>query len=174
MLEEGRIDIYCDGGARGNPGPASIGFVAKSRSGKTIVRRSAVIGNATNNSAEYKAVIAALTWVTQQINQKKLKPSLLRIFLDSRLVVNQLRGNFKVKDKNLKELVITARTLESKMGLSPQSENQTSLVTGPAVQYVLIPREENSEADALVNDALDGASIIAKVRRRFRTRSQAE
>lgn len=155
MYQEGRIDVHCDGGARGNPGPAAIGFTVKTDDGTMLARRAHRIGVATNNVAEYRAVIAALSWIREHQEDEKLTITSLRIFLDSRLVVNQLQGNFKVKDQHLKKLAIAVRAAEKIIGLSPVSKQPELLPQGLTVQYLLIPREVNAEADALVNAALN-------------------
>lgn len=129
-----KLFIYCDGGARGNPGPAATGFVVKNSAGQILVQKGQYIGKATNNVAEYRAVIAALEWIADH-------PSSINFFLDSKLVVNQLKGLFKIKNKTLQSLVITIKKLERKL-------------SAPVV-YFYIPREKNKAADSLVNDALD-------------------
>lgn len=149
------LHIYCDGGARGNPGPAAIGFVVKSSEGKILHQHSQRIGEATNNVAEYKAVIAALGWIGRQRQRTENQYTPYTIFLDSRLVVNQLSGKFKVKDEKLKDLIIQARRLEKRANLTLENRAQLFSSNPPAIRYVLIPREQNSEADALVNEALD-------------------
>lgn len=149
-----KLLIYCDGGARGNPGPAAIGFLVKDSQGRSIYKQAKKIGIATNNIAEYQAVIAALTWIAKQKPEKEDRLVSYNFFLDSRLVVNQLNGNFKVKDKKLKPLIIEVKNLERQSGLT--SANKISLFpSGATVSYSLIPRSQNSQADALVNEALD-------------------
>lgn len=132
--------VHTDGGARGNPGPAAIGVVIEEASDRSkIVEFGKRIGEATNNVAEYKAVIEALK------NIKGKAATEIIFFLDSVLVVNQLNGTFKVKDGKLRELLIGVRTLEAE--------------TGGTIRYQVIPREKNSRADFLVNRALDGANL---------------
>lgn len=142
-MTDPKLHIYTDGGSRGNPGPAAIGVVIKDGSNQLIHQFSQTIGRATNNLAEYQAVIAALKWL---IANKNNLPSLsanwpINFFLDSTLVVNQLNGLWKVKDANLRQQVIQIRQLEA--GLSCP------------IQYTAIPREKNLEPDALLNQALD-------------------
>lgn len=132
------ITIYCDGGARGNPGPAASSFVVKDQKGSVIHKEGKYLGNATNNVAEYKAVIMALGW----IRGKKYKPT---FFLDSELVVRQLNGVYKVKNKTLIDLVLQIRKLEREIGNH--------------ITYKNVPREENSLADSLVNETLDAEKI---------------
>jgi ribonuclease HI len=131
------LNIYADGGARGNPGPAAIGVVIKDTNNKVLHQFGHPIGQATNNLAEYQAVIAALEYLITN----KHKPDSINFFLDSRLVVNQLNGFWKVKDTNLRQKVITIRQLEGTLNLP--------------IKYTAIPREKNSEPDLLLNKTLD-------------------
>jgi ribonuclease HI len=87
------LNIYTDGGARGNPGPAAVGVVIKDKGQNTIHQFSRFIGIATNNVAEYQAVIAGLQWLLSQPE----KYQRLKFFLDSALVVNQLNGQWTIK-----------------------------------------------------------------------------
>lgn len=132
------LTVFCDGGSRGNPGPAAIGFVVKDTTGKVLVKRGQLIGRATNNVAEYRAVIEALKWIKDSsiINHRS---STIDFFLDSKLIVNQLNGLFKIKQAHLRELVIHVRGLEK--------------TVGGQVTYRFIHREKNQEADTLVNQS---------------------
>ena len=133
-----KVIIYTDGGARGNPGPAAIGFVVYDSQKKPLTKGSHFIGEATNNVAEYSGVIYALKWLI------KNKPAALKginFFLDSLLVVNQLNGLYKIKNAKLRNLAIEIRSLENTIGGN--------------VLYRFVPREENKVADSLVNQALD-------------------
>ena len=102
------LKIYADGGARGNPGPAAIGY-SIIQNGQEIKAHGQCIGEATNNEAEYKAVLAALAWL-----EKNCQPSLysIKVYLDSKLVVNQLNGLFKIKKARLRALVLKAKNIE--------------------------------------------------------------
>ena len=135
------LTIFTDGGARGNPGLAAIGVVIKNEGGSNLASLFRTIGQTTNNVAEYKAVIAALMWLKSNRVIEQLRNTKINFFLDSKLVVNQLNGLFKVKDSELRELLLEARMLEQEIG--------------GEIHYQLIPRERNWEADALVNKALD-------------------
>lgn len=140
-----KLDIFCDGGARGNPGPAAVGVVIKWKMEKGIWKMEKFgkkIGRATNNVAEYKAVIEALKWL---IKNKNIigKPLTINIFLDSRLVINQLNGFFKIKNSNIRELILAIRGLEQEVG--------------GKIFYSFIPREKNRLADTLVNQSLNKA-----------------
>ncbi len=131
------LNIYTDGGARGNPGPAAIGVVIKDSQNKILHQFGNTIGQATNNIAEYQAVIAALKYLVIQ----KINPQSINFFLDSKLVVNQLNGLWKVKDSNLRQKVIKVRELEGQLNTN--------------IHYLAIPREKNYQPDALLNQALD-------------------
>ncbi|MFH1193491.1 MAG: ribonuclease HI family protein [bacterium] len=125
--------IYTDGGARGNPGPAGIGIVIKA-DGKTVKEYGEYIGKATNNQAEYKALISALETV------KNLGATEVEIFMDSELIVKQIKGEYKVKHP----------------GLAPLFLKVYNLRAGFKKFFVRhIPREKNKEADKLVNEAID-------------------
>jgi len=133
-----RLTVFADGGARGNPGPAAIGFVIKDSSDKIIHQQGKYIGETTNNVAEYQAVIETLKWIKSSI---QYPVSSIQFFLDSKLIVNQLNGLFKVKEIKMRNLIIKVRQLEREAGGN--------------VSYQLIPREKNSLADSLVNRAID-------------------
>lgn len=135
-----RLIIFTDGGARGNPGPAAVGVVIKSEEGQILGTVSHTIGETTNNVAEYFGVIKALEWFKSN-HQPQTTHYQLNFFLDSKLVVNQLNGLFKVKENHLRELLLKIRGLEQEVG--------------GQIYYSHIPREKNWEADALVNKALD-------------------
>lgn len=133
------IVIYTDGGARGNPGPAAAGFQILD-GGKLVFEGKQFLGEKqTNNWAEYEAVAIAL------IEAKRLALSgrSLEVRMDSKLVVEQVMGNWKIKEPGLRVQHAKVRAL---------------LQDFPSHTFVYIPREENSEADRLVNEALDEAS----------------
>ena len=134
--------IYTDGGARGNPGRAAVGIVIKTETGEVLQEIFRTIGVSTNNVAEYTAVVAALEWLknNKQI-YKSTNMQMIQFYLDSVLVVNQLNGKFKVKDSQLRELLLKVRMLEQEVG--------------GQIYYTSIPREKNWQADGLVNRALD-------------------
>lgn len=129
--------VFTDGGSRGNPGPAAIGVVIKDEKGKILTQFGKRIGETTNNVAEYSAVIEALKWIGER---RKFFGSRINFFLDSSLVVNQLNGLFKMKNRNLRELLIKIRQLEATIG--------------GKVSYQSIPRQKNYLADRLVNQSL--------------------
>ncbi len=111
METKNELTIYTDGGARGNPGPAAIGVVVLDGKGQELAKFGRVIGETTNNVAEYQAVKAALEWVKGNQRGKNQK---IKFFLDSTLVVNQLNGIFKVKESHLRDLIIKIRGLDIK------------------------------------------------------------
>ncbi len=134
-----KLKIFTDGGSRGNPGPGAVGVVVKNEKGETIVKFGQTIGIVTNNVAEYLGVVSAFEWVIKFPQKKEIEE--VNFFLDSQLIVSQLNGIFKVKNAKLREFVFQVRQLEQEVGGN--------------VSYRTIPREENKEADFLVNQALD-------------------
>lgn len=128
--------IYTDGGSRGNPGPAAIGVYITDENGLEILKMSKQIGNSTNNVAEYSAVVEALKWIKEN---KRNDIQILKFFLDSNLVVKQLNGIFKIKDGNLRNLILKVKILEQEIGKK--------------IYYQYIPREKNKIADRLVNSS---------------------
>lgn len=128
------LRIYSDGGARGNPGPAAIGVYITDGAGNEFVKISKRIGQTTNNEAEYRAIIEALKWIKTNLQFTVYN---LYFFSDSRLIVNQLNGIFKIKESRLRNLVVEIKKLEQEIGGS--------------VSYKYVPRENNRIADELVN-----------------------
>lgn len=129
------LKIFTDGGSKGNPGPSSIGMVFYLNNKKVFDYRED-IGIATNNIAEYRAVIMAMTNVKIQMSKLKTLDK-IEFYSDSKLLVNQVKGLFKVKNAAIRELILKIRILEQEIGLP--------------INYHLIPREQNSVADDLVN-----------------------
>lgn len=132
-----RLKIYTDGGSRGNPGPSGIGVAVKNEKGETVFQKGEFIGQATNNQAEYQALIYALDWLEK--NSKRIEK--VDFFLDSKLVVCQMKGEFKIKSPAIRPLWIKAKQIESRLDIQ--------------IDYHSIPRELNAEADGLLNQALD-------------------
>lgn len=139
-MKKQNLYIFTDGGARGNPGPAGVGFLVKDNQGKVLVRTGKFIGKATNNVAEYSAVIEALKWILKNYSVGHSRNTSFKFFLDSKLIVNQLNGLFKIKNCNLRNLIVEVRKLEKEIGGN--------------VSYSFIPREKNYQADFLVNKTL--------------------
>jgi len=126
------ISIYTDGASRGNPGPASLGVLIKDKKGKVLGAWKKLIGIATNNQAEYQALIFGLEKV------KKMKAEEVNCYSDSKLVVEQINRKFKVKDKKLAILFIKAWNLSQSF---------------KKINFYYLPREDNKEADYLANQA---------------------
>ena len=131
-----RAKLYTDGGARGNPGPAAYAYVLEADDGTVLAAHGEVIGIATNNVAEYSALIAGL--------QKAIELAVpeVDVISDSELMVKQMRGEYKVKNEALRELSLRAARLAGAVG---------------KVRYTAVRREQNKLADQLVNEALDAA-----------------
>jgi ribonuclease HI len=131
---EDYIKVYFDGGSRGNPGPSAVGAVVYDRKGKKILEHSEYIGKHTNNVAEYASLDRILELV------KKFGAQKIILLTDSMLLHNQLKKIWKIKDKKILEIFLRISEKLAKYRL---------------VDLRLIPREENREADKLVNIALD-------------------
>jgi ribonuclease H / adenosylcobalamin/alpha-ribazole phosphatase len=129
-----RARLSTDGGARGNPGPAAFGYVLEAGEGTVLAAHGERIGVATNNVAEYRALIAGL--------EKALELGLdeVEVVSDSELLVKQMTGEYRVKNEALKELSLEAERLARRIG---------------DVSYTAVRREHNELADRLVNEALD-------------------
>jgi len=128
--------LSTDGGARGNPGPAAYGYVLEAADGTVLAARGEAIGVATNNVAEYRALLAGLEKAVE------LGVDELEVVSDSELVVKQMRGEYRVKNAALRELSAEAARVARRIG---------------AVTYTAVRREHNELADRLVNEALDAA-----------------
>jgi ribonuclease HI len=135
-----KIIIYTDGASRGNPGPAAIGAVICDSKGNIVKRYSKSIGRATNNEAEYQAVIFTLKKIRALYGKEKIKKLSVLIKSDSQLLVSQMMGKYKIKEENIQKLFIQAWNLR---------------IDFKNIDFVSIPREENSRADNLANQALD-------------------
>ena len=131
-----KAKLSTDGGARGNPGPAAYGYVLEADDGTVLDARGETIGVATNNVAEYRALIAGLEKAVE------LGIDELQVVSDSELLVKQMQGEYRVKNEALRELNDEANSLERKLG---------------RVRYKAVRREQNELADKLVNEALDSA-----------------
>lgn len=131
--------LYTDGGARGNPGPAATGVVILDVDKQVIKTASSYLGETTNNVAEYAALVLALKLVTKLV-KKPLDNNKIVAYLDSELIVKQLKGEYKVKNQGLKPLYEEVKKLSLPFG---------------KISFTHIRREKNTEADALVNEELD-------------------
>ena len=126
--------LFTDGGARGNPGPAAFGYVLEAEDGTVLDARGEAIGVATNNVAEYRALVAGLRKAAE------LGVDELEVVSDSELLVRQMTGVYRVKNKALVDLSLEAARLAREVG---------------RVTYRAVRREQNEHADRLVNEALD-------------------
>lgn len=131
-----RFRVFTDGGARGNPGPAAVGIVIYDHTGRKVKTINKCIGVASNNQAEYRAAGEALEFIKNEYGLSQVD-----LFLDSELVARQLNGRYKVKDQHLKPLFSKIR--------------EFVIALGGSVSFTYVRREENQEADRLVNKALD-------------------
>jgi len=129
--------LSTDGGARGNPGPAASAFVLEAEDGTVLEARGTAIGVATNNVAEYRALVDGLRRAVE------VGVDELEVVSDSELLVRQMRGEYRVKNETLRGLFLEATALASRIG---------------RVTYTAVRREHNELADRLVNEALDSAS----------------
>jgi ribonuclease HI len=129
-----KAKLSTDGGARGNPGPAAYGYVLETDDGTVLAAHGETIGIATNNVAEYSALLAGLTKAIE------LGVTELEVVSDSELMVKQMRGEYRVKNETLQDLWSRAGRLARRLG---------------RVTYTAVRREHNELADRLVNEALD-------------------
>ena len=133
-----RILLQCDGGSRSNPGPAAYGYIIQDitqGAGKILEKCGNYLGHTTNNQAEYAGLINGIDWVLKHYPQADLQ-----IKMDSLLIVNQIKGQFKVKHPDIIPRYRQAKALLSQL---------------PSFSISYVPRAENSLADSLVNQALD-------------------
>lgn len=129
--------LYADGGSRGNPGPAAYGTVIYDSSGSKVVEIAEFLGTATNNVAEYNGLVAGLRFLAENFPDAKVE-----VRMDSKLVVEQMAGRWKIKHPDMRDLALIA----------------SKLFDAKQLRYVWIPREQNSAADSLANRALDLAA----------------
>jgi ribonuclease HI len=135
---EGRgLVLYTDGASRGNPGPAGAGALILDEDGATVAEKAVYLGEATNNQAEYQALLIGLDAAAM------LSPSQLTVRMDSELIVKQLNGQYRVRHRDLVPLHGRARDLMQRFA---------------EIHVVHIPREENARADWLANQAIDNRS----------------
>ena len=139
--------IFIDGGSRGNPGPAGIGIViAAEKSG--IKEFAEYVGKATNNEAEYRALIFGLKKAKAIFGKEKIKKMDFEIMSDSELLIKQMNGQYKVKESAIQKLFLEAWNLK---------------IDFKKIDFVLIPREQNKRADKLVNEILDAQNRTQKL-----------
>lgn len=133
-----KLIVYTDGASRGNPGPASYGFTVCNEGGKLLFEEGKYIGITTNNVAEYTAVLEALKVIKR--NFANGIPVNIELYADSKLVIEQLSGRYKVKSPHLRPLIEEIKILSFELG---------------GITHAHVPREKNTGADRLANLALD-------------------
>lgn len=132
--DSGVWTLWCDGGARGNPGPAALAYVLQDPSGREVEARGESLGEVTNNVAEYRGLLAGLAAA------RRLGAERLSVRLDSELVVRQMKGEYRVKHEGLKPLHAAA---------------QRAVDGFASVRFEAVPRSRNARADQIVNETLD-------------------
>lgn len=137
-----QINVFTDGGSRGNPGPSGYGLVVYDEQKKIIFKDSKYLGTKTNNEAEYSGLIGALNWINE--NQDSLKFSKINFHSDSQLMIRQLEGLYKVKAPTLIPLFKKAKEI-------------IDLISAP-ITFKDVRRESNELADELANEAMDRKS----------------
>lgn len=133
------LNVYTDGASRGNPGPAAIGIIFKNKEGEIIWQKQETIGKATNNQAEYQALLRAMKHVN------RFHPKKIVFHSDSELMIKQMLGEYKIKEPGIQDLFLKA--WNKRIDLNKE------------IEFKLIPREKNHEADLLANRALDQESF---------------
>jgi ribonuclease HI len=141
MYNLASINVFTDGGSRGNPGPAALGVFIENDKGEELKSIGKTLGIATNNVAEYSAIKESLIWILENLKEM---PDLQKInfYMDSNLAVQQLNGIFKIKNTGLMTIYFEIKSLENQIKIP--------------ITYTHIPREQNKKADRMVNLALDG------------------
>lgn len=137
--------IYTDGGSRGNPGPAAVGVILTDEKGNVIKEYAEKIGRATNNEAEYEAVIFSLQKAKLLFGKRKIKIMEVEVKMDSEFVVKQLNGKYKILDRKIEQLFLKTWNLKVDFG---------------KVKFTHISRNKNIEADKLVNLALGSKRMV--------------
>lgn len=140
-MTSGTWTLNSDGGARGNPGPGGAGIVLRSPDGVVAASGGAYLGSVTNNVAEYQALLWGLRAA------RALGVTRLLVKADSELVVKQLRGEYRVKNEGLKPLFLEAQALRREFA---------------SIEFTHIRREENTMADGLANEAMDGRCVVGE------------
>ncbi|OGL29636.1 hypothetical protein A3D14_01310 [Candidatus Saccharibacteria bacterium RIFCSPHIGHO2_02_FULL_47_12] len=133
-LESKEVKLFADGGSRGNPGPSASGYVLLDMQDNVIAKNGTYLGETTNNQAEYHSLISGL----HEAHKRGAK--YVHVYMDSQLVINQLKGSFKVRHDGIKPVYQKAVDIASQFA---------------DVTYTHVPREYNKAADAMVNETLD-------------------
>lgn len=137
---------HIDGGSRGNPGPSAAAFIITNKAGNIVAEQSRFLGEATNNEAEYHALIELLTWLCEHPELRKTARDAVYVRCDSKLIVCQVTGQWKVKEPRLKELLAQVQELKKRQ---------------PFRLYIRhVTRDKNKEADKLVNETLNGELTV--------------
>ena len=137
-----KVSVYTDGGSRGNPGPSGFGVVVSDDNNRPITQISKYIGVATNNESEYSALVEALSWLRDNVSTLDITDVVF--YADSQLLVRQMQGKYKVKAPNIIPLYTKASTILKSLNISYNFRD--------------IPRDQNSLADELANQAMDRKS----------------
>jgi ribonuclease HI len=137
MNEDNTLKVYCDGGARGNPGPAAAAFLIL-KNGKEIYHDSKFLGITTNNEAEYSAVLLAVSWILKNKTEDITK---IIFYLDSQLAQRQLSGIYKVKEERLKTFVFKINKIKKEINKE--------------IIFFHVSRDKNKVADKIVNETID-------------------
>ncbi len=135
-----KIIIYTDGGSRGNPGPSALGVVFCNERGQVIKKYNEFLGEKTNNEAEYQAVVFALKKFKALFGKKLAKNTEVELRADSELLIKQLNGQYKILEPKIQPLFLAVWNLK---------------LDFKKIRFKFISRENNQEADRLVNEALD-------------------
>ena len=143
-----KIVIHIDGGSRGNPGPAGFGILVSDSKRNVLKKYSQYIGEATNNEAEYQALIFALKKTKSLFGKEKIKKIVVELMSDSELLIKQMKGEYKILNPKIQSLFLKAWNLKIDFG---------------KLRFFLVPREENKEADRLVNEVLDAEAKTQKL-----------
>jgi len=136
-----KLFVYSDGGSRGNPGHAACAFVVYNKENEQIFSDGRYLDITTNNQAEYQGVLMALKYLENKFGNDLKTPLEIHIFLDSKLIVEQMNGNYKIKSEELKPIYWQIRELIMKLG--------------SRITFEHIPREKNHVADKIVNITID-------------------
>ncbi len=134
-----KLIIYIDGGSRGNPGPSAFAVVF-TKEGRVFKEYSQCIGEATNNEAEYQGLIFALKKAKALLGKEKIKKATIEIKSDSELLIKQMKGEYKIKEPKIQQLFLKAWNLK---------------IDFKNLKFSLISRQDNQQADRLVNQTLD-------------------
>lgn len=137
------LKVFCDGGSRGNPGPAAAGSYLELPAENLRLMCGKYLGDTTNNVAEYQGVILGLTTALEKTAGKYST----QVYLDSALVVNQLSGKFRLKAEHLAQLLLKVKEMEQSFS---------------SISYQHVPREQNTQADRAVNLSLDTKSDFSR------------